>query len=106
MTIEEARNTIIRKFTNYRNKVERNAKKVSTNDDIIEAMKSAAYALIDLRTVSNGKNLFRRKHHEMIISRRDTLMKEDPSLPQVAAYQKALNSYGTSKIMRFGMRRL
>lgn len=89
MTLKEARSIIVRKFTNYRNKLERNSKGNATNEDVIEAMKVAASAIIDYRSYGKGRQLFRRKKHVEILALRDTLMKDDSSLPQIAAYQKA-----------------
>ena len=53
-------------------------------------MKSAASALVDLKTYSKGRTLFKKKRNTEILAKRAEIMAKDPSLPKIAAYQKAL----------------
>ena len=53
-------------------------------------MKAAASALIDLKTFSKGRSLFKRKKNSEILERRAEIMDENPNVPHIAAYQKAL----------------
>jgi G3E family GTPase len=100
LTLAAARESIVRKFTNYRNQKLRsetcscgNSNSTREGDEhskLVESMKLAASALIDMKTFSKGRNLFKVKQWDEIVRRRGDIMKEDPSMPKVSAYQKAL----------------
>lgn len=86
-----ARDMIVRKFTNYRNHMKRIQKTDSASaDDLIESMKRAASALVDLKSYSKGKALFKKKTHTKIAVLRDSLLRNNPNLSRLGAYQKAL----------------
>lgn len=95
MSIETARSTIIRKFTNHRN-YELGVE--STNGaKQVQALKDAAVALVDFKAFSKGKARFKKQNISHIMKRRDELYKEslkhdDKSLhlPLIVAFQKAL----------------
>ena len=86
-----AREAIVRKFTNYRN---RNRSKDQSNE-AVEAMKDAAAALLDLKTSSKGRSLFKRRKFTEILDRRDQILESDPQIPAVAAFQKAYKQMWT-----------
>jgi hypothetical protein len=90
MTLASAREAIIRKFTNYRNTYKRNQDERVTDRDTFDAMKLAASALVDLKTFTKGRNLFKKRNHTDILAKRDQIMGENPAISQVGAYQKAL----------------
>jgi len=92
MTIASAREIIIRKFTNYRNSRKRNDDKNAVDREIIESLNTAASAIMDLKAFSGGKRLFKKECHNEIAAKRDELVEDDPELPLVAAYQKALKT--------------
>ena len=48
---------LVRKFTNYRNTRRRGVDEIQTVQT--EALKAAAVAIVDLRTYSKGRNLFK-----------------------------------------------
>jgi hypothetical protein len=79
--------TIIRKFTNYRNTRKR---QMDDHSAEIEALKVAAAAIIDLKTFSKGRAVFKREKHTEICARRAEILAEDPKASLVGAYQKAL----------------
>jgi CHASE3 domain sensor protein len=80
-----AREAIVRKFTNYRN---RNKAKDQSQESI-ETMKETAAAFLDIRASTQGRSHFKRRKFTAILARRDQILEEDPGLPQVAAFQKA-----------------
>jgi hypothetical protein len=92
MTIATARDAIVRKFTNYRNTYRRNQEEriTVTDRELLDTMKLAASALVDLKTFSKGRSLFKRRKHSDILKERDVIMLDDPNMSQVGAYQKAL----------------
>jgi hypothetical protein len=53
-------------------------------------MKLAAVALVDMKTFSKGRDLFKRRKASEILIRRDEIMLANPEISQVGAYQKAL----------------
>lgn len=94
MDVATARDTIIRKFTNYRGDLLR--KEARTNPDLdahaeMEAMKQAAAALIDMKSFSKGRSLFRKRKEDEIMALRDQIQAIE-HIPQVAAFQKAWKS--------------
>jgi hypothetical protein len=89
MTLAKARESIVRKFTNYRTRHHKPDETPSSTQQEMESRKIAASALFDLKTVTKGRNRFKRKKYSDIIRRRDELMKEDPKLSQVGAFQKS-----------------
>jgi hypothetical protein len=89
MTLAKARESIVRKFTNYRTRHHKPDDPPLSSQQELESRKIAASALFDLKTVSKGRNHFKRKKYADIIRRRDQLLKEDPKLSQVGAFQKA-----------------
>ena len=89
MTPAKARKSIVRKFTNYRTRhLKPNGISETANQET-ESRKLAASALVDWKTLSNGRALFKRRNYANIITRRGQLMKEDPKLCQLGAFQKA-----------------
>ena len=88
MDVASARDSIVRKFTNYRS----NRKKpdASLEQEMIDALKTAATALVDFKTYSKGKNLFKRRMSSEIMARRDEIIQANSDIPLIAAYQKAL----------------
>lgn len=96
MTSASARDSIVRKFTNYRN----TRKKLIADPhggihscecaEIAEGLKTSASAIFDLKSFTKGRSLFKERKNDEILDRRDQIMEEEPSLPQIAAYQKAL----------------
>ena len=92
MTLGMAKETIVRKFTNYRNKIKRSNLDTETvsQRELIDSSNSAATALIDFQKVNRGKDCFKKQMHGKIALLRDKLMSEDPSLSKVGAYQRAL----------------
>jgi hypothetical protein len=86
MSRTEARIAIVRKFTNYRT---RNSKAPDDTQVLLEAMKVAASALFDLKSITKGRTLFKRKRYVEIIRRRDEIMLNDPLISQLGAFQKA-----------------
>jgi len=90
MTLAIARETIIRKFTNYRNAKKRSSETRLTETDLYDAMKQAASALVDLKTFSKGRSLFKKNHFPQITTLRDTIVRETPSISRVGAFQKAM----------------
>lgn len=99
MTIDVARATIIRKFTNHRNHDLAGIEKIS-DVKMYNALKEAATALVDFKAFSKGKALFKQRNMEAIISRRNdlynTALAEELDLPLVAAFQKALKQLWNS----------
>jgi hypothetical protein len=79
--------TIIRKFTNYRNSRKRQMEGGTAE---IEIMKVAAAALVDLKSFSKGRSLFRRERREEILARRSEILENDPKATPVGAYQVSL----------------
>jgi hypothetical protein len=80
----QARERIIRVFTNYRGR--KNKAKESTAET--DALKKAASSLFDLKSYSKGKSVFLKRHRDQVLARRDELIKSEGLIP-VAAYQKA-----------------
>lgn len=88
MDIKQARCTIVRKFTNERNRIKE--KDDSQNAKLEAAMNAAATALVDFRTFSRGKSLFKEQNHAEILTRRAEILAMEDGLPLVAAHQRAL----------------
>lgn len=99
MTHATAMDALVRKFTNYRNTRKRGTDETHTAH--IEALKSAAAAIVDLKSYSKGRNLFKMQHNTEILAKRDELLEENPSLSQVGAYQKALKELWLSTDQEF-----
>lgn len=55
-------------------------------------MKQAASALVDLRTYSKGRQLFKKRNQKEIAELRDEMLRNDPSLKSIGAFQKALKT--------------
>ena len=92
MTLNIAKETIVRKFTNYRNKIRRtlgNEEAISSRE-MADAFAQAAAALVDLQKVKQGKSCFKTAMHMEICLRRDQIMADVPNMSKVGAYQKAL----------------
>jgi hypothetical protein len=90
MPISKARESLIRKFTNYRSrhlKVDGGGNEVAQQE--IESRKLMAAALVDWKSLTKGRTQFKRKNYATILQRRDQLMSEDPKLCQLGAFQKA-----------------
>jgi hypothetical protein len=90
MTISTARETIVRKFTNYRNNFKRNMEDRLTDRHLYDSMKEAASALVDLKTYSKGRNLYKRRNRDVILTKRDEILSETPELTKIGAFQKAM----------------
>jgi hypothetical protein len=88
MTMSKANNAILRKFTNERFRYKGEGS--NTHKQETDALKTAASALFDLKSVTKGRNLFRRKKYGEILQRRDSIVREDPSLGFAGAFQRAL----------------
>ena len=58
--------------------------------------KLAADALIDMRSFTRGKSLFRKRKERAILTRRDELMLANPKISKIGAYQKALKELWAS----------
>lgn len=86
MTRSMAVDSIMRKFTNYRNN---RKEKPEGRDTEIEALKSNAAALFELRSFSKGKALFKKQKKKDILIRKAELMAADPMLAPIGALQKA-----------------
>jgi hypothetical protein len=56
----------------------------------IESMKVAAAAIIDLKSYSKGRSLFKKEMQHMITTRRSEILASDPKASAVGAYQTAL----------------
>jgi hypothetical protein len=52
-------------------------------------MKIAVSALFDLKSITKGRSLFKRKKYVEIIRRQDDIMMNDPLASQLGAFQKA-----------------
>jgi len=90
MTIACAKETIVRKFTNYRNKHKNEDEDLLRHHEMSEKMLVAAAALVDLKAYSKGKRLFRKRMYDGIAASRDTLLKHNSNLSHIGAFQKAL----------------
>jgi hypothetical protein len=55
----------------------------------VEALKALAAALIDLKTYSGGRALFRKRNHQQIKVKKESLLAADPHLGSIGAFQKA-----------------
>lgn len=92
MNVEDARTTIVKKFTNHRNHCV-NVDKISSVK-MYQALREAAAALVDYKAFSKGKSLFKRRNLDTIIERRNSIYSDslntDSPLPLISAYQKAL----------------
>lgn len=99
MTQASAMDALVRKFTNYRNTRKRGLDEVQIS--IIENLKIAAAAIVDLKTYSKGKTLFKMRKSAEILARRDELVEENQDLSQVGAYQKALKELWVSADQEF-----
>jgi hypothetical protein len=77
---------IIQKFTNYR---QSRKKVIDDRTAEIEALKAAAAALVDLKTFSKGRTLFRRRMHTQIRQKKESIMADSPHISAIGAYQKA-----------------
>jgi hypothetical protein len=91
MSISDAQSAIVGKFTNYRsrNKSQLAGSHSESESAEIEALKVAAAALFDLKTVTKGRTLFMRQQSPDIIRRRDAILEENPALSQIGAFRKA-----------------
>ena len=74
MSLATARETIVRKFTNYRNKYKNEEGDPSLNLDVSEKMQDAASALVDLKAYGKGKRMFRRHMLDDINARKDAIV--------------------------------
>ena len=92
MTLAVAKETIIRKFTNYRNNYKRKHEHRLTEVDLYEAMRQAGSALVDLKSYSKGRNLFKKRHFDEISTLRDDIVRKTPGISRVGAFQKALKT--------------
>jgi len=92
MSLATARETIVRKFTNYRNKHKDEDEGSARHQETMEKMEASAAVLVDFRSYSKGKRLFRKRMYDDIVAKRELLQEQDPSLCQIAAFQKALKS--------------
>jgi len=92
MTLATAKDTIARKFTNYRNNYKRKHENRLTDNDLYEAMKHAGSALVDLKSYSKGRNLFKKRHLDEISALRDDIVRNTPGISRVGAFQKALKT--------------
>lgn len=91
MSVANARKTIVRKFTNERNRAKDKDLEDSTKKDT--ALRAAAAAMVDYNAYSKGKSLFRRAKNDMIVERRNAIIDEaggKNKMPVAAAHQKAL----------------
>jgi hypothetical protein len=62
-------------------------------DDRVMEMKTlqeSAAALLDLKSVTSGRELFKERMHSAILSRRSMIMLRNPDTSMVGAYAKAL----------------
>ena len=89
MDYSSAKDAIIRKFTNYRNNRRRNATATVDEGDLLQAMKTAASALFDLKAFSNGRELFKKRMQPEIVARRSEILREKPNTHMIAAFQMA-----------------
>lgn len=90
MDITLARSTIIRKFTNYRSDTLRKTRTVLTENELeMDSLKQAAIALVDMKSFSKGRALFKKRNEEKILAKRDAIHQKE-GIPQIAAFQKAL----------------
>jgi hypothetical protein len=86
MSYANAKDTIVRKFTNYR----ANRKRLNDErNEIAEALKKCAAALFDAKSFSKGRLLFKRRMLNEINAKRDELLRESPNMSKVGAFQKA-----------------
>jgi hypothetical protein len=87
LSYKETHKAIVRKFTNYRN-----TRKRLIDDRTLEikALQEAAAALVDLKSVTSGRDLFKEEMHSDIVSRRTMILLKDPDMSKVGAYSKAL----------------
>jgi hypothetical protein len=92
MTVTEARETIIRKYTNYRNSELRSIGfDAGFNRSDFEKYKESAEAITAFRTFSKGKALFAEQNKDEINKKRDEIyLDSNGTVPMIAAYQKAL----------------
>jgi hypothetical protein len=90
MTIKDAREKIMKKFSNDRQRKAPNAKGGgSSSGPSDESLKLAASALCDFQSETNSKLLFKKKNEQAIASRADQILGVESKLPRVAAIQKA-----------------
>lgn len=89
-----ARKCIIRKFTNYRNKVQAAMESTGGVSEVkmYEALQKASAALLDWRACSKGKAAFTRSMETEIMRRRDEIYEKEneDDHPLIACYQMAL----------------
>jgi hypothetical protein len=92
MSYANAREALLRKFTNYHNNQKRTAQAGldSPAADTITAMNVSASALFDMKNQTSGRDLFRQEMEPDIMARRAEILKETPGLSPIAAFQKAL----------------
>lgn len=91
MDLAKARKTIVRKFTNERNRAKDKHLEDSSKRD--SALRAAAAAMVDYTAYSKGKSLFRRVKNDLIVERRNEIINEAGGMvkmPVAAAHQKAL----------------
>lgn len=88
------RESIMRKFTNYRTR-NRNTGDQGPEPkckwDKQELLERAANAIIDMKSFTKGKSLFKRRKHAEILEKRDLILSKTPGCSQIGAYQKSLS---------------
>ena len=89
MSLALAKDTIVRKFTNYRNKLKRDNAKFTSTHEMMKTIQVSADALVDFKSSITGKDIFKRKRHQEIVTMRDILLEEDSSLSPASSFQKA-----------------
>ena len=88
MLLSEARQALLRKWSNYRHtKIDMSS---SPNAPQVAALKAAAAALCDLKAYSKGKSLFKERNEARIKTRQNQILGQNPSMSQIGAYQTAL----------------
>jgi hypothetical protein len=89
MSYSNAREALLRKFTNYHNNQKRNTG-LDSSTEMIAAMNVSASALFDMKSQTSGRDLFRQRMESDIMARRTEILNEVPGLSPIAAFQKAL----------------
>ena len=87
MLYSTARDAIVRKFTNYRN---HNKHADSREARKALALKEVGEKLVNLKSSSRGKRLFKLQHQDTISAQQTELLTANPKLLPVVAYQKAV----------------
>lgn len=89
LDVAQARQKIVKKFTNYRYAHKENSTNTSASNKALAFSDAASAYFIDVKSYSKGKSLFREQNQSQINLLRDKLM-EEGHLPRVAADQKAV----------------